>query len=161
MHVPAGLLPNGATAVSAIGVAYNLFCGFFMTFLGLAVSVGARVGSALGAGRPGSARLSSFSAVAVTPLVWVPIALVLTLPFTQGPLVAVFTKPEDEHLREVLGRLLYIVAALELLDGLQRVMVGACCAAGPAVGAGASATTLAACVLPLWERDVPQAGRPN
>lgn len=111
--------------MSAIGVAFNLYGVLFMAFLGQAVSVGVRVGNALGAGRPGSARLSSLAAIAVTPAVWVPIALVLTLPFTQKPLVALFTKPEDAQLREVLGRLLYVVAALELLDGMQTVMSGA------------------------------------
>eukprot|EP00892_Ulva_mutabilis_P009491 jgi/Ulvmu1/6914/UM031_0121.1 len=161
MTVIAGLLPAGATAVSAIGVAFNIYGVLFMAFLGQAVSVGTRVGNALGAGRPGSARLSSFSAVAVTPLVWVPIALALTLPFTQGPLVALFTKPEDERLRFVLGRLLYIVAALELLDGLQTVMSGVVTGAGKQLhGAAVNfvayyvvAVPVATCVAflsPLW-----------
>jgi Na+-driven multidrug efflux pump len=123
------LLPNAVTAVSAIAIAFNVYGTLFMTFVGAAVAVGARVGNNLGANRPGAARLSAFTAVAVTPAIWVPLALVLTLPVTEDAIVSMFVRPEDAALRETLGNLLYIVAALELLDGLQTVMSGAhlCC----------------------------------
>lgn len=131
----AGLLPHAATSVSAIAIAFNIYGTLFMAFLGAAVAVGARVGNNLGANRPGAARLSAFTAVSVTPAIWVPLALVLVLPITQDALVSMFARPEDTSLRETLGNLLYIVAGLELLDGLQTVM------------SGAPAPLLAACIV--------------
>lgn len=120
----AGILPDGATAVSAIGLAFNIYGTLFMAFLGVAVAVGTRVGNSLGANRPGSARLSALTAVSVTPLIWLPLGVLLTLPYTQSKLVGIFVRPEDTLLWDTLGYLLNIVAMLELFDGLQTVMSG-------------------------------------
>jgi multidrug resistance protein, MATE family len=121
----AGLLPYGATAVSAIGLAFNIYGTLFMAFVGVAVAVGTRVGNSLGAKRPGSARLSAFTAISVTPLIWLPLAVLLTLPYTQAKLVSFFVRSSDERLQETPSGLLNIVAMLELFDGLQTVMSGA------------------------------------
>lgn len=96
----------------------------FMAFVGVAVAVGTRVGNSLGAKRPGSARLSAFTAVSVTPVIWLPLAVLLTLPYTQQKLVGVFVRRDDTLLWETLSNLLNIVAMLELFDGLQTVMSG-------------------------------------
>lgn len=95
-----------------------------MAFLGVAVAVGTRVGNNLGAKRPGSARLSAFTAVSVTPVIWLPLTVLLTLPYTQHKLVGIFVRPEDNLLWDTLSNLLNIVAMLELFDGLQTVMSG-------------------------------------
>lgn len=110
--------------MAAIGLAFNIYGTLFMAFLGVAVAVGTRVGNSLGAKRPGSARLSAFTAISVTPVIWLPLAVLLTLPYTQSKLVGIFVRPEDTLLRDTLSKLLNIVALLELFDGMQTVMSG-------------------------------------
>jgi Na+-driven multidrug efflux pump len=110
--------------VSAVGLAFNIYGTLFMAFLGAAVSVGARVGAALGGLRPGAARLSAFAACSAVPFVWLALAATLLSTPTQRLICSMFVKRGDTQLQHYLSGLLDIIAVLELLDGMQTVMTG-------------------------------------
>lgn len=98
-----------------------------------------RVGNALGAGKPGRARLAAAAALVSWPLVWAGVALLLVLPPSQRLLIRAFTDGSDQELVTRMRHLLYLLVFLELFDGGQMGGCGWClprfgwfCPPGPA-----------------------------
>lgn len=96
-----------------------------------APSLARSVGNGLGTGSGAMARLSARAAATMVPLLWLPLALVLSLPTSQDFLIACFTKDPDSALVRTARHLLWMQAGQLALDGSQ---LGAPrCAAGTAI----------------------------
>jgi multidrug resistance protein, MATE family len=92
----------------------------FVVALGIGASGGVLVGQAIGAGDPGRARRTGWTAIAAGPAFMGLGALVFLL--LPGPIVATFST--DPPVIEVGGRLLAVAAAFQLFDGLQASSTG-------------------------------------
>lgn len=84
-----------------------------------APSLDRSVGNGLGTGSGAMARLSARAAATMVPLLWLPLALVLSLPSSQDFLIACFTKDPDSALVRTARHLLWMQAGQLALDGSQ------------------------------------------
>jgi MATE family multidrug resistance protein len=110
-----------AVALAAHSIVFNYGSLSFMVPLGIGSAAAVSVGHAVGAGDGGRARRAGWLALGLgTGFMLLAAVVYLGLP---GPLVALYTR--DPQVMALGRRLLWVVAAFEIFDGIQTVSTGA------------------------------------
>ncbi|PKA49259.1 MATE efflux family protein DTX1 [Apostasia shenzhenica] len=115
-----GLLPNPKLETTTIPIIYNTAMLIFMIPYGLAAAVSTRVSNELGAGRPKAACLAAHVVIILAMLVGLAVGLILILVRN----IWGYAYSNEVEVVKYVSILLPIVAASNLVDGLQAVLSG-------------------------------------
>ncbi len=107
----------GATIVAGHQVAINVASVTFMVPLGISVAISVRVGQAMGRGAPAEARRSGLVGAGLA--VGFMSLTALTLATCPHWIAGIYTKAEDEAVRQIAVQLLVMAAIFQIFDGLQ------------------------------------------
>ncbi|CAL1401449.1 unnamed protein product [Linum trigynum] len=117
-----GLLPNPKLETSVLSISLNTSAMIYMIPLGLSASASTRVSNELGAGRPRTAILAVYVALAMAITEWTLVGTVLV----SGRNIWGRLYSKEERVVKYVAEMLLVIAAFHLFDAIQSVLSGIC-----------------------------------
>ncbi|CAL1358525.1 unnamed protein product [Linum trigynum] len=117
-----GLLPNPKLETSVLSISLNTCAMIFMIPMGFSAAVSTRVSNELGAGRPRTAILAVYVALAMVMTEGILVGIVLV----SGRSIWGHLYSTEERVVKYVAEMLLLIAAFHLFDAIQVVLSGIC-----------------------------------